>query len=300
HLTGTDALGDPCECEGSDDKSDQKEVPGVILEKTPQAFIPKGGAESNEVTITAKAVGGVKGTFKFTLYDVSSLGGHAMNAPLQDRDPGKDLKFPKPQDGFTVTGDNNDVAETTANDLTEAKVKVKAFDYGAYGKIKVTLTTTDGKKTYDGIEKGSKDKKYTNVPLDDNDNHIADGAPQDTGPGKSSDAKDDNDDNPKLDGEDGDRLTRFEEYRGFFVAGKHLRTSPKDKDLFVSNQTGYEPKDGNGSTLSLLGKTGLAVHEVTKDEYNGKREINFNGRDDIAGAKAQRAVVGEKQDNHAD
>src|SRR5262249_15961881 len=59
HLTGTDALGDPCECEGSDDKSDQKEVPGVILEKTPQAFIPKGGAESNEVTITAKAVGGV-------------------------------------------------------------------------------------------------------------------------------------------------------------------------------------------------------------------------------------------------
>lgn len=54
----------------------------------------------------------------------------------------KDLQFAttaEGQTGFTVTGTNKDVTVTTGSSDT-ATVKVKCFDYEAFGKIKVEFT----------------------------------------------------------------------------------------------------------------------------------------------------------------
>jgi hypothetical protein len=296
NLTGVDDDGDEIECEGSDDKADEKVVPGVVLEKPDAKRLPKGGAEDNTVKVTAKAVGGIMGTFKFTLFDVSSLPGYAMNAPLkppatgEDSATWKDLQFPE-QAGWTITGDNKEVATNNANNLKEAEVTVKAFDYGAYGKIKVELAA--GGKTYEGVEKDGKDK-FTRLPVDANDNKIGDAAPQDKAGGE--DAKDDKDNKPELNKKDGDGLTRFEEYRGFLVSGKHVRTSVEVKTLFVSNKTGHTPTD-KGSIFAWLADVKIELQEVTDAEYNDKREVNFNRDASVADAKAQRAVVVENQAN---
>jgi hypothetical protein len=54
----------------------------------------------------------------------------------------------------------------------------------------------------------------------------------------------------------GDGLANFDEYRGFMVSGTHLRTDPKQKDLFVhlvNPQCGTSSLLGGGSTTYVTG-----------------------------------------------
>ena len=111
-------------------------------------------------------------------------------------------------------------------------VKVTCYDYAAYGRLTITL----------GSSSFSRD-----IPLDNNDNKIADGwenqhgiytsnvqsalalVRQDTDPGTAG--------NPLV----GDGLSVMDEYRGFFMNSIHTRTNPNKWDIFVrsNRREGY-------------------------------------------------------------
>ncbi|MEI6150060.1 MAG: hypothetical protein WCS01_13250, partial [bacterium] len=257
------------------DKTDDNSGITVTIEKCDADWDPKGGDEDNDNPTTIRAFvshGTAKGKFTFTLFDVSDEPGYCLNAPQtiegpEDTDTWKDLQFLPGQPGLTISGENNDVAETTEDNLPDATVTVKCFDYGAYGKIKVTFTPQDDSSTYVGTEEGGT-KKHTNIPRDEApENHIWDSADQNTGPNNTSAETDDNDNDPADIAATGDGITRYEEYRGFFVLDedgnpKHKRTSVTKRDLFI-----YDPENlkfGFYPTAS-----GVECHKIGATQWTG-------------------------------
>lgn len=174
----------------------------VEIDKCPLNSIPVLTGAAAEASITANVVGpSTGGWFKFTLTNVSDEPGYCMNSHVSvpstgslDATDWKDLQFKAGQTGYVITNSNS-VAQTLAINLTGTTVVVKSNDYGAYGRIKVEFVTTmvrGASPIITGVETGGT-KLYTNIPLDDNENHIADSAAQDSGPGTGSGAEDDTD-----------------------------------------------------------------------------------------------------------
>src|SRR5205807_6943701 len=85
---------------------------------------------------------------------------------------------------------------------------------------------------------------------------------------------DDLDPNPTGDGNAGDGFSNYEEYRGFVVNGRHVRTDPTKKDLFIRNRIGNAAVPG----LRLFSDvTELAVHWDLKDsEMPTSRVVDLN------------------------
>ena len=270
----------------------------VEVENCDSAFLPQGGSEDNTTTIRACASPStVKGKLKFTLFDVSDEPGYCMNAPTnipatgEDSDAGKDFQFPT-QTGFAISGSDSNIAETVTNDLHEATVTIKSFDYGSFGKIKAEFTTQDGRLTCVAKEVGGTNE-YTRLPADTNDNDIADSWSGDTGPSGTCDATYDDDNSPTNGYATGDGLSRYEEYRGFNVNGIHTRTSPSTKDVFICDV-------GNafGSSRADVAQLGCDTHWITVNEWDGAgsdssptdQHINFNCQSHRARTFLQRAL----------
>ena len=238
----------------------------VEIEKCDSAFLPKGGAEDNTTIIRAFVTPDtVGGGFKFSLYEISDEPGFCMNAPTnspvtgEDSDSWKDFQF-RPQTGFTISGSDSNIAETIYNDLHEAPVTIKSFDYGAFGKIKAEFTTQYGGLTCIARVVGSTNE-FTRLPADTNSNSIADAWFGDVGPGNSNSPTDDNDNAPALGRTAGDGLSRYQEYRGFIIAGSHERTSPLQKDIFIY--------DEDNILLGQFSVVGLTTHLIGASEWSG-------------------------------
>lgn len=255
---------------GGMDEIHKMTVFNVELEKCLNTFQPRGGTADNEVTITCRALpAGLDGQFEFKLEDVSEEPGFACNAPeslpflpwSEDGTSFKDFQFVD-QAGFDIDGIFwNHTATTDAEDIDVAMVRIKAYDYGAYAKLKATYKI-DG-ETIEATEQMT-GKAHTNLPLDDDDNHIWDGWADNAG-----NAVDDTDNNPALGMTMGDGLSRYEEWRGFMVQNAHRRTDPDNKDLFIW--------DASGIGLGNFGALGLTTHLIREAEFNGSgnREVNF-------------------------
>lgn len=257
----------------------------IIIEKCNIDFIPtfsEGSPENDQFTIKARANDpNAKGRFKFTLYDISSLPGYCMNKPLNvpasgmHSDDWKDLQFMRPQANFNVAGQNWSTATTFSDDLNETEVTIQCYDFAAYGKIKVEFTPQGTNNVLLGVEEGSIDnQQFTRIPLDDNHNFIADGASQNNGL-----ANDDNDNSPFGSGIHGDQITRFEEYRGFFLKNNYHRLSTDEKDIFIRNVNVTEAGESGFFTTSNLSTN---VYVVNQGEYiESSRIITINHEDNI-------------------
>jgi len=290
-LTGNFQLTAPQAAQAIGDKA-KITVVGVQIEKCSNTFVPRGGSQDNSVQLKATVTPNtLKGKFRFTLFEVSNEPGYCLNAPLtlpatgEDSATWKDLQFPD-QTGFTLSGSNS-VAETTANNLTEQIVTVKCTDYGAYGKLGVRFILPNNVEL---VAKEAGDTKgYTNIPLDDNDNHIADSMGQDNGPmpaivvpgapTTTFAADDDNDINPAGANVDGDGISRYEEYRGFMVQGAYTRLSTLKKDVFFCN---VDVADAGSYGFFTEGNLTAPTHSVRVSEYIDSmmapkyRVVNFN------------------------
>lgn len=263
----------------------------IVIEKCPGTFIPKGGSEDNEVIIKAKVLtAGVTGSFRFDLNNVSTEPGYCLNAPVpppgtgEDSDSWEDLRF-RDQGGYQINS-NGSTATTTANNLTEATVTVSCSDYGAYGQIVATFTRNGGTGPVTAKEEGS-DQKFTRIPLDDDKNHIADSAEQNSGPNNKTGATDDDDSSPTGAGNKGDRLTRYEEYRGFLVSGDHVRTDIDKKEVFYLDKSGILPQDDWTSENLTAPILKLAEGEADDDD----RLVTGNSQ--TAKGPGQRAIFQE-------
>ncbi len=246
------------------------------------SWIPEGGENEDTPanTIVVRARVHKKGQpkkaspqaakFKFQLVEVSKEQGVCLNWPREGKSD-FDLKIqPELNDQFKVASDGQS-AESKGN-LKESSVIITSYDWGAYGKLKVTAIYEDGHEEEAHVE-GDASKGALTIPKDDNGNHIADFWEKHYAGGKS-DAKADDDLIPIGDSDKGDGLSLYEEYRGFRVQGEHVRTNPILKDLFI-----YDPETLG---LGLFSESELTTHIVDWNEFKmeggatNPRVINFN------------------------
>ena len=158
---------------------------------------------------------------------------------------------------------------STKKPVTEAKVVVRCEDYGAFG---VLTAEAEDCETIPPREKDAEPSEGigpndVKIPRDDNGNNIADNAAQDKNKDGTKALPDkDEDDTPTGNGDNGDGLTNYEEYRGFIV-GKvdgpksHKRTDINKKQLFIH--------DKNKMGAGFFGKSGLEILLIPGPEFYG-------------------------------
>ncbi|HET8733472.1 MAG TPA: hypothetical protein VFM45_06830, partial [Anaeromyxobacteraceae bacterium] len=204
----------------------------------------------------------------FELAGVSTQKGVCNNAPLDGADTRPDLRLLTDLNpGVEVV---DEVTARSRGLVQEATLVISPFDYGAWGRLRVTAEDDQGRPvpvTVKGRE--GKAGAALDVPKDEDGNRVADGWQERRGvlgrPGT-----DDADDRPEGNGFAGDGLTLYEEYRGFQVKGRWTDTDPLRKDLFVCDDSGLA-----GAGIALFqAASGLAVHQLTCDELGRDRVVN--------------------------
>jgi hypothetical protein len=196
-----------------------------------------------------------KDSVKFEIINGSHLPGISTNYPILPEDPPKepiDLYF-APQDKQTDPNIRvlNDSTAVTDKLVTEAVVVVVSRDFGGHGRIRAMAM-----RSGEMAECPDDGKPSISVPFDLNNNLIADKWEKDMGI-EGADKLEDKDNLPKGQGREGDGLTAFEEYRGFICendvkascdgghtqrTGKHVRTSPLCRDVFIHDADGLFAK----------------------------------------------------------
>ncbi|WP_342378352.1 hypothetical protein NVS55_03175 [Myxococcus stipitatus] len=180
------------------------------------------------------------------------------------------------------------VGTTPDGQYRMASVEVLAQDWGAYGKIEAGATMEDGTAVVAVLS--SSNETELRIPQRAPGSNIATSWKSQRGASGRADS-DDNESTPVGDGSNGDGLTLYEEYRGFWVQGKHVEGDPNKKDFFVHiDPTGLS----SSSAKSIAAKgvslfesvTALVVHRLDRGEFvpplsgtdfsPDRRVINFN------------------------
>ena len=223
---------------------------------------------------------GLKGRFRFTLFGVSREPGYAMN---KGSGTGLDLKFSDDQSIAhqppVETGDGWTIETNEAT--TSATVNVSARDYGAWGQLKAEVEI-DGQWYECKPAQGS----AVRVPLDRNDNQIADVWERDLGLRRVDAGGDvDSGAGPNV----GDGYSNYEEYRGFYVRGAWLSTDPTSKEVFILDKAGV----GTGS----FAQSGILPLVIRSDEWNDTtRIVNVNRQHATGGAQKGIRMVSARLD----
>jgi hypothetical protein len=207
---------------------------------------------------------------EFELSDVSSLTGYATNACFKpdcssEQDTGPDFIFEKQANFDDPSPDGKKIR--TSNKVQKIKVKVTSRDYGGTATLQATVDP-DGTATPAIVKETGLD--YTNIPIDQDGNGIADSWEQMYG--GTLDPTADNEPGPTPDSPTGDGLNIFEEYRGLVVlqngSNTLLRSDPVNtRDVFF-----WDPTHLFGPALHALLEPQtqgvLLWHEVEKKFAN--------------------------------
>jgi hypothetical protein len=265
---------------GDDDKPEYVMLMEPIDEY--ENWMPQGGADEKtsgntfKVKITIKDKNDkplTKRPLKIVaeLVGVTKVPGVCLNQPLQSPAPtdNLDLKWEADKNYKFKIDDDNKMTSTNQELITE--VTISAFDWAAFGKLKVTAEMEDGIpleahwKTIDG-------KTEIPIPSTTGDSHIADAFKK----GKAWASLSDDDDNEKQTGNsnNGDGFTLFEEYRGVVSKNAgHLRLNPDKKDLVIENRVGSVVNDG----MDLFTEaSGIVIIELKKGSLPEDRVVNVN------------------------
>lgn len=212
---------------------------------------------------------------ELTLGQVSKNKGVCNNWPRKTAAVGDGLRFRRedfPADGPLVFVDPTHVRSNEA--VEEAEVLVHAHDFGAYGTL--TVKAKDEKERDAVIRVRGQDGKDLRIPLDENDNHVADAWELSELGGLRGGAGDDDEDRPEgKPGTKGDGLGLYEEYRGFRVQGSHVRADPRRKDVFVCDHTAGQVAQAGIDLFERASK--LKVWRMTFEELGNDRLVNRNG-----------------------
>ena len=224
----------------------------------------------------------VKVTFQLT--DVSRYPGECMNWPPTPK-TGPDLEFiPDPSYGNHIL--QEPFQTLTLLDLSaphgqgpRGTVRLGSRDGAAIGVLVATAELKDRPPIHGVIRRNESSYRLLIPDHEEGKSDIAKhwrreraGKPEDRGD------KDDDEEAPQGDGQIGDGLTVWEEYRGFRQGGKWRDDCyPRKKDLFIHNTVGA---DAQGGINTFREATGLIVHDqLLESERKSSRVINFNARD---------------------
>ncbi len=221
--------------------------------------------------------------FRFEMQDTSREPGLCLNKPSKDEAAtAYDLWF-VPGAGKKVSNEMQTLE--TENLAAKASAGIACYDYGASSRLRVTAILDDGREIVAHVE-GDTGRTTLAIPQDENDNHVADGWEKLKGVfARSLPAEWDGDDKPPDQGGDGDGISLFEDYRGFFFGRRHERLDPGYKHLFVYDRDGYvlETMKAGPKGINFPAASGCRVRFVTDRTWTGhgpfggqKRIVNFN------------------------
>jgi len=211
--------------------------------------------------------------FVWTLTDTSREPGVALNYPLAAKDTNPDLRLV----GIPTEDADGQRAVEKNPDRKVTRVKAESHDWGGWSTLRVEAHLKDGRILHGRLEgagdaSGDQDIR---IPNRDENSRIARVWLEKMGVAGQLDT-DDLDAEPKgRPGADGDGLSLYEEYRGFYAEGRHLQTNPKRKDLFIRNNADAEPL--SESAISRFQSiSGLDVHLCNELEYDPFRNFTIN------------------------
>lgn len=212
---------------------------------------------------------------EISLGQVSKNKGVCSNWPRKTAAVGEGLRFRKedfPAGGPLVFVDATHVR--SKEPVEKAELLVHAHDFGAYGTL--TVKAKDEQERDAVIRVRGQDGKDLRIPLDENDNHIADAWELAELGALRGAAGDDDEDRPAgKPGTKGDGLGLYEEYRGFRVQGSHVRADPRRKDVFVCDHTAGQVAQAGIDLFESATK--LKVWRMTFEELGNDRLVNRNG-----------------------
>ncbi|MGJ5818034.1 hypothetical protein [Paludibaculum fermentans] len=252
----------------------------VLISDNFEQFRPTaatGGGLGGQVTLNARLhakTGELKEKatqFRWQFAHVSREPGYALNAPLLQPGTDPDLRF-EPDGNVVVNSGDGLSAETPPGEYTESSAVAGSYDWGGFGRFTVTAVMEDGREIRGYLET---DPAQTEVrlPKRADGDLIAKVWRDQSGVGSLSDSSD-QEDVPAGDGNNGDGLTLYEEYRGFIENGRHIEGDPKRKDYFALNRAGGVVAAGLRTFETL---TGLKVHgRLQPSELPANRVINSN------------------------
>ena len=167
--------------------------------------------------------------------------------------------------GYEITGTGYpDWFAASGDGSAPRQIVIQARDFGGFAKLKARVRIED--TWYDAVCEGW-GNPYIKIPYDMNDNNIADKWEEDNSvTGLAPDW--DEDDEPSGQAANGDGITLYEEYRGFYelmadLSKQHIRTNPKKKELFV-----IDPENLL-SIISWKEASGIEVHKLNADMVYG-------------------------------
>lgn len=198
-----------------------------------------------------------KAKFKFELIDTSKEPGLCLNAPKKDKAKRSfDLKFKQDENPDLKVSNEGQTAQSKEYQESETAV-VSSYDWGAYGKLKVTATLASGEQVIAHVE-GKPQQEMLVIPCDENDNRVADEWEKQTGVfDKKLPANWDGAEEPKGQKAAGDGISLYEKYRGFEFEGIYERLDPNQKYLFV-----HDPDEIVRRINSDSPQTVLTVYDV--------------------------------------
>ena len=233
-----------------------------VTERVPEQWRPGGGAHPAMVKITAHVdkPEGARLHFRFSLSDISSEKGYAMNA---GDNAGSDLMFiPDPGNHTIALLSDGGFQLTSMKFADNAALEIKSLDYGAWGRLKAEsvlrkqLVRVPVRRHILGL--------HHNPPRRESEPHCRFLGKERASVGGKP-ASSDEDIVKGLDKsrqKKGDGFSIYEESRGFLIrTGGWISTSPQFKDLFLNDEIGC----GAGQFYA----TNLEIHFIKPEQYGG-------------------------------
>ncbi len=256
----------------------------VVESKALDSWRPLGtldGKRGNTIDLTARLVekgkltppqGAQVESWSWDFVSVSREPGVLMNyPPFSQADHNPDMRFEE-SPAFSLDAEGQHAKSTPAGLGTQSTITVGSYDWGGFGAVKVTCTLAGGKQ-YVGYLNTDPAQTEIRLPKRAAGGFIAESWKRDKGVMDLADDSDDEAD-PIGDGNKGDGLTLYQEYRGFIENGQRIEGNPVKKDYFINMRTG----DGYLAGVSLFKRlSGLEVHyRLGDDEMETDRVINRN------------------------
>ena len=216
---------------------------------------------------------GLEGFFKFYLEDVSQHPGYCMNAPNpvpssgQHSDSWNDMRFQIGQPGVNISGSQDNIAESTIKH-NEQEIVIASQDYGGWGKLRCVaeIRLPSGGSIFCDAVVPLTGGNSIKLPKDNDNNDIADAWSFNTG-----NSVDDLDQLPGVsgNGNTGDGLSRFEEYRGFLLADSTThRLDPTVPNFFLWN-------DDQLPVSAFESASHLSVCAIAQNGMAANKKVNF-------------------------
>jgi len=275
-------------------------LPGLSYEE----WLPTGGRDEQtsgsnlplRVELRAKGTTNAttlaKAKFTYSLTDVSREPGVCMNAPRRDQPASmaKDQNWPpdlklRVFDNLRAVDTKDFQVVETVQDTAASIAVVDCYDYGAFGTLKITVKVDDGPDLV-AHRDGHPEEDFLRIPMDENQNRIADAFEKGLGVyARNLPPEWDRESSPVGQKSDGDGLSFYEEYRGFFIQGVYQRLDPQTKDVFINDIDGlvFATLVNADTNPNLLSAAGIMPHLILDGEWTGSgdagdghRVVNFN------------------------